>query len=877
MNHHILKNHHSFLHLYFLVLLSFWSLLLQAQNQPLSPLIKSHEEHTQMKSNTEYGLEWIQLGPTVNGARVEAVQADPKHPGTIYVAFGSGGLWKSINNGMSWKPIFENMPSLGIGDIALAPSNPKIIYLGTGENLKKARNFTMPGTGMYRSDDGGNSWSHLGLNDAWHIGEISVHPENPDIVVVAAQGHFWSENPNRGIYRSADGGKSWDHVLYIDSQTGANDIVFSPADPSVVYASMWQNYPSVNGPQSAVYKSEDAGKTWKKMSNGIVIDENTGRIGVAASYQDKNKAYVFIDQRNRDAEQGAGEVYKTLDGGRHWERTHSEDIMSLAGIGWYFMDIYVNPKDDDEIYALGIGLIRSDDGGKTFEYVGGQINHLSPSPAQTLHLDQCELWINPNNPNGLLLGNDGGLYQTYDKGQSWLHFNNIPTGEFYDIEIDKKEPYHIYGGVQDDATVFGPSEEYKPKFNDLWQYLWIDAWSGGDGCITLVDPNDENTVYFSMQTGGARRRDLLTGKSVSIRPRIRNLKVPIEYNFISPYMLSPHNTNRLYMGGNYMMRSDNRGDNWTLISPEFRQIRKQQKDEVGSGAIAESFFEEGVLYVGTDRGSVFRTPDGGANWEDISNGLPNNYIRCIYPSKHKKGRVYLQQTGINYDDLGAYLYVSEDDGNEWKSIKNNLPDHPVNCILEDPFYEHLLYAGTYRGVYLSEDFGQSWSYFGTNLPDASIADIVIEERSKDMVIATHGRGIYKLNLEAFYTKISADIHSDFLFDPPVAYYPKRRDTHRDVDEMSVKKTAITFWLDAAENVKLVICNQADSVLWSHRMDAQKGFNTYRWDLVIREESSNLPYFIDFKHYLPVGEYVLKLESSEGIQEQKFQVLDPLPS
>lgn len=859
--------------LFIALLTIIWAIPLHSQNQPDSPLVKSHQQHTKMKADSPYGLEWIQLGPTLMGARAEAVQADPDNPGTLYVAFGSGGLWKSINHGLNWKCIFENKASLGIGDIALAPSNPEIIYVGTGESLKKARNFTMPGTGIYRSDDGGESWSHLGLNDTWHIGEISVHPTNPDIVVVAAQGHFWSDNTNRGLFRTEDGGKSWKHVLFIDEATGANDVVFSPADPSVVYASMWHNYPSVHGAQSGIYKSEDAGKTWKKMIDGISIDENTGRIGVAASYQNKDKAYVFIDQRNRANNRGAGEIYKTEDGGKHWEKTHQEYIYSMAGLGWYFMDINVNPQNDDELYALGVGLIHSEDGGKSFEYIRGQINHLSPSPAQTLHLDHCELWINPINPKDLLLANDGGVYHSYDKGKSWLHYNNIPTGEFYDIEIDSQKPYNIYGGVQDDATVFGPSKELNTKFNDAWEYVWIDAWSGGDGCITLLDPNDENTVYFSMQNGGARRKDLKKNKSVSIRPRFPELDVMLQYNFISPYMLSPYNSNRVYLAGNYVMQSENRGDDWKIISPELGEIRKLAKDEIGAGAIAESHFDEGTLYVGTDKGTMLRTKDGGANWEDISNGLPNNYIRCIYPSRHKKGRLYIQQTGINYDVLDAYLFVSENQGDDWKSIANNLPNHPINCILEDPTYENILYAGTFKGLYISTNFGNDWSYFGKNMPDASIADIAIEEKSKDLLIATHGRGIYKINLSPFYTKMDSAIHANFLFSSPKAVFPKRRDTHRDIDENTIIKTPITFWLKEAEQVKLMLCNQADSVLWSKQMAGQKGFNQFRWDLVTDENKSNQPYFTKFKDYLPKGEYKIKLESASGIKEQEFGVID----
>ncbi len=860
--------------IFIIILSSALSNLSLSQNQPKSPLIESYKEHTALKAETPYGLEWIQLGPTLNGARVEAIQADPDKPGVIYAAFGSGGLWKSINNGLKWKPIFENMPSLGIGDIALAPSNPEIIYVATGESLKKARNFTMPGTGVYRSDNGGDTWVHLGLNDTWHIGEIVVHPTNPDIVLVAAQGHFWSPNENRGIFRTSDGGKSWHHALFIDEQTGANDIVFSPANPDIVYASTWENYPNVSGKKSAVYKSEDGGLSWFKITNGVLINENTGRIGIAASYQDKDKAYMFVDQRNQARGNGSGEIYKTVDGGKNWVKTHDENIKSLSVIGWYFMDLYVNPQNDEEIYGLGVQLSHSTDGGKTFKHINGKITHLTPSPAQTLHLDQCEMWINPKNPKELLLGNDGGVYHSYDNGASWLHLNNIPAGEFYDIEIDQQKKYNIYGGTQDDATVFGLAQEWNPEIDDPWKYLWIDAWSGGDGCITLVDPNDENTVYFSMQNGGAQRMDLSLGKSVSIRPRFpKKDNINIKYNFITPYMLSPHNSNRVFMAGNYVMQSDDRGDHWTVISPNLIDKGNHSKKETAAGAMAASSIEEGTLYMGTDRGSMWLTNNGGKNWKNISQGLSDQYIRSIYPSKHKKERVYVQMTGLNYDEFGAYLYVSEDYGAHWKPIINNLPNHPVNSIVEDPDFENILYAGTYRGVYVSIDRGENWCYFGAGLPDTSIADIVIEKRSKDMIIATHGRGIYKVNLKPFYHQIALKEVSSYLYDIGTIKRPSLRDTHKDVDEKSVQKLPITFSLNKPETIHLKITNASDSLIWKKTIVGRKGLNQYRWNLVIKEESSNLPYYIHFKKYLEKGAYNLILESAEGTFKKRLSVID----
>jgi len=847
---------------------------LNSQTQPNSPLMGSFKEHTLLKSETQYGVEWIQVGPTLNGARAEAIQADPNSLGTIYAAFGSGGLWKTINNGLNWDPIFENMPSLGIGDFALAPSNPDIIYVATGESLKKARNFTMPGVGIYKSLDSGKSWEYMGLPDTWHIGEIVVHPENQNIVLVAALGHFWSANSNRGIFRTEDGGKTWSHVLYVDDKTGANDIVFSHADPDIVYATLWENYPGVNGAKSGVYKSEDGGKSWFKTVNGILINENTGRIGIAASYEDRDKAYVFVDQRNRDENRGSGEIYKTTDGGKHWIKTHNENLKSLSTIGWYFMDLYVNPKNDEEIYGLGVKLIHSFDGGKTFEYIGGKVKHITPSPAQTLHLDQCEMWINPINPNELILANDGGVYQSFDKGSSWLHFNNIPTGEFYDIEVDNKNPYQIYGGTQDDSTVFGPAEELNPEFNDPWQYVWIDAWSGGDGCITLVDPDDENTIYFSMQNGGAFRKNLSDGKSVSIRPKFpKKDSINLQYNFITPYMLSPFDSKTVYMAGNYVMKSKDRGDNWTRISPNLIEETDELNQEIGAGALAESYFDEGTLYMGTDRGTMWRTTDGGNNWKNISNGLSKQYIRSIQPSKHKKERVYVAMTGLNYDEFGAYLYVSEDNGDTWKSITSNLPNQPVNVILEDPDFENIVYSGSYRGVYVSTNRGESWSYFGAGLPDASIADLIVENNSKDLIVATHGRGIYKVNLKPFYEQLNRKEASNYLFDVEIVKSPKLRDTHKDVDEQSIKKVPFTFWLKSSENIKLSITNSKDSIIWTKSITGKKGLNQFRWNLVTKEESSDLPYFIHYKTYINEGDYTLLLENSEGILRKKIIVIE----
>ncbi len=843
--------------------------------QKESPLVNSFHEHIKLKNESNIHLDWISLGPVLNSARVESIQVDEKNPGTMYVAFGSGNLWKTVNNGITWKPIFENQPSLGIGDIALAPSNSDIIYVGTGESLKKARNFTMPGTGMYRSTNAGDTWEHIGLEDSWHIGEISVHPTNPDIVLVSVLGHFWSKNVNRGIYKTEDGGKSWKHVLYIDENTGSNDIVISNSNPKVIYASMWENNPGISGLNSGIYKSLDGGDNWEKLINGLPYGKKMGRIGLAVSYSNPNKVYALIDNLSKNRSEAA-EVYKTIDGGKLWERTHEDELMIFPGIGWYFADIYVNPKDDEEIYSLGVRIAKSMDGGKTFNNLYGTVKRINPSDAKFLHLDHCELWINPKNPKHIALGNDGGLFVSYDKGESWMHYNNIPAGEFYDITISNEEPYLIYGGTQDDATVYGPAKEWNNKYSDKWKYLWIDAWDGGDGCVTEVDPIDPSIVYFSMQNGAIRRKNMKTGKSISIKPKLpKENSNTLNYNFITPYFISPHNNKTLYHGGNFVMKTIDQGNSWSSISPDLSKSKTLEKNSFSAGAIAESSLQKGLLYYGSDKGSFWVTENDGQSWKENSKNIKDNYIRSIYPSKFSKSRVYMAMSGINYDDLGNYIYISENYGKDWKSIRSNLPNEPANIIIEDLKYENVLYAGLYRGVYISFDRGNSWSILGKNLPIVSISDLIIDEKSGDLIAATHGRGIYKLNLNPIHYSIKkgVSVEKNILFPISDINRPLINDTHKEPISSSAEKLSISFFINKNEKVLTEVYNDKNDLIWRYKFDAKKGFNEFRWDIIYEKTKSNLPYFIHYNKYLPAGKYKLNLKLSDENFEESFNVYE----
>lgn len=839
-----------------------------------SPLFNSWEQYLAHKRESTFGLQWISLGPVINSARVEAVQLVPERPGTMYVAFGSGNLWKTINFGLTWEPIFENQSTLGIGDIALAPSDPDVIWLGSGESLKKARNFTMPGTGVFRSGDGGKTWQNMGLPDSYHIGEIAVHPQNPDIVFVAVMGHFWSTNKNRGLYRTLNGGKTWEHVLYVNECTGANDVVIANSDPQIIYVSMWENNPGIYGPESGVYRSSDGGKTWRRLKNGFPTGPKTGRIGLAVSWSDPDKVYALVDNLSKERNLAA-EVYRSVNGGQSWQRTHEQELMIFPGIGWYFTDCYVSPRDDDVVYALGVRAAVSRDGGRNFSLVGGDVFHFFPSPADPLHLDHCEMWINPQNPAHLALGNDGGFYVSFDTGQSWLHYNNIPAGEFYDISVDNQDPYLVYGGTQDDSSVYGPAREWKPKYPDGWKYVWIDAWSGGDGCFTIPDPQDPNTVYLSMQHGAIHRKDMRADRSVSIRPRLpKGHNGDLAFTFVTPYFISPHNHLTLYHAGNYVFKSLNRGDTWRVISPDLAKSAEKNKRSAAVGAIAESPLEPGLIYAGTDRGAFWVSFNDGGKWAEYSSGLPDRYIRSICPSRYKSSRVYMAVTGLNDDDFNNYLFVSEDNGRHWNSISADLPNEPANVILEDPVRENILYTGMFRGVYVSTDRGRSWSLLGPDMAATSIADLVIQEREMDLVVGTHGRGIYKMNIKPLQQAFAqGEPQNNLLFPIPEARLPWINDTHRDVNYRSMEKVPITFYLQQAAPVTLEINDRNGKQVCFFKLSGKKGFNQFRWDLVYKKTASPQAYFYRYLSFVRAGKYQVRIIGEQIDLKRELKVIE----
>ncbi|MCD6347654.1 MAG: hypothetical protein J7L96_09570, partial [Bacteroidales bacterium] len=659
-------------------------------------------------------------------------------------------------------------------------------------------------------------------------------------------------------------------VLFLDENTGANDVVICHDHPNVIYASLWNNYPDIMGKTSGIYTSKDGGSTWAKCSVGLPNGSGIGRIGLAVSWQNPDKVYALIDNRSSSLKKTA-EIYKSIDGGATWKRTHKKNMDFMARL-WYFADCYVNPQNDEEFWGLGVRAVHSLDGGKTFDMVEGNVYHMNPSPATPLHLDQCEMWINPYNPDHLLLGNDGGLYMTYDQGKNWQHFNNIPAGEFYDISVDNQDPYMVYGGTQDDASVFGPSREWKPLYPDGWRYIWLDAWSGGDGCMTYPDPSDTNIIYTSSQNGGIFRKDMAADRSKHIRPKLpKGSKSKLNYNFVASYIISSHNPSNLYHAGNYVFKTTNKGDDWKLISPDLSVSANPAKKSLAAGAIEESPVKQGLLFVGTDHGAFWVTADDGTNWEERSEGLPVAYIRSIQASQYDENRVYLTLSGMNYDDLSKHIYSSDDKGRTWTNIGSNLPDETMNCILEDPVHENWLYAGGYRGVYFTTNRGKSWQLLGTNMAATCISDLVIQKDQQDLVAGTHGRGIYKMSLKPLYALYNDRQSNEPRLLPVIdGQAPWYNDTHRDVNPESLKKTIFVFWLEKNEKVSLKI-KRKSKVMAEIFIDGKTGLNQFTWDLMTREADDHSPYFFRFKEFLPAGSYIVQLKGEEFSSKQNWIV------
>ncbi len=791
-------------------------------------LIESMEKHAQMLSSTPLkDLKARNVGPTNMSGRIVDIEV-AQNPNTFYIAAASGGVWKTINNGQSFTPIFDHQGALGIGDMALSPSNNDIIWVGTGED--NSSRSTYAGAGIYKSTDAGKTWQMMGLPHSQHIGSIQIHPTNPDIVWVGSMGGLYSRNKERGLYKTTDGGKTWKKTLYIDDNTGIIDIKIHPKNPDILLAASWERFRQAhdfigNGIGSAIWRSEDGGNTWKKAVEGFPQDEFVGRIGFDFSQSNPDIVYALLDnqaksdkeptaprQRGGKPDENAlkfedfktmstaealglddkrlntflrsnrfatiytseeikrllktgkitpvqianyngeaidpnaammdgsvigAEIYRSENAGKSWKKVSESDISRLYNsYGYYFGEVRVSTEDEDEIFVLGVPLLVSRDGGKNFSRTDS---------IGRPHSDHQSMWINPKDSKHILLGNDGGLYRSYGGGDRWDHLNTqMPISQFYSIMTDNASPYNIYGGMQDNGVWYG---NVKNDPSDPWKSLM-----GGDGMVVAVDTRDNNIVYTGSQFGVYFRIDKTSGERKLITPGHEIGTAPNRWNWRTPAELSYHNQDIVYMGSQYVYQSLDQGSTWKRISPDLTKNKKSGNVPYATlSVVEESPLEFGTIYAGSDDGNVWVTRNNGTNWSSLNAGLPaDRWVSSIAPSSYQEGLVYVTLNGYRLDEFNTYVYKSTDYGKTWTSIKSNLPDESTNIIVEDKVNPSILYLGTDHGLYVTMDGGNNWNLFQGEIPNVAIYDMVIQEKENDLVVGTHGRSVYVIDLDPIH-------------------------------------------------------------------------------------------------------------------------------
>ena len=791
---------------------------------------------------------WRAIGPANMGGRVTDIDGVPGDPSTFYVSGADGGIFKTTNGGVSFNPIFENQRAYSIGSLTIAPSDNNILWVGTGEG--DPRNSVGYGWGVYKSIDGGMSWKHLGLKNTERIKRIVVDPKNPNIACVCALGKEWGPNKERGVFKTIDGGKTWKKILYIDENTGCADIAMEDNNSRIMYAGMWtfRRKPwrfDDGGKNTALYRTMDGGETWKKIMNGLP-DKDMARPGVHIAQSEPNIIYLMTEF------EGGGTAFKSEDRGESWEMVNDDPNINFRP--FYYSDVRVDPNQPNVLFSISGRLSRSKDSGNTWEQI-----------AKTVHGDHQALWIDPTNSKYILNGSDGGFQRSFDGGDSWEIINNIELSQFYQMEIDNKKPYNIYGGLQDNGTWVGPS-------NSLYGAGILKRhWKGlayGDGYFAVPIPGEEHFVYTNLQGGVPFLVDSRYGNVQTIHPYPKIVgsagdaieKHKYRFNWDSPIMISPHDPETVYVGGNVVFKSNNRGKSWEVISPDLTTNDKSKQRSSGGTIyqdntaaefhctilyLAESPIQKGVIWAGTDDGNIQVTLDGGKNWSNLKNrikGLPEySWISKIHASEHNAGTAIIVIDQHRMNDFRPYIFMTEDFGKSWRKITSNLPsDDYVKVVRQDPHNPNLLFAGMEHGIFASWNMGKSWEKINNNLPNVSVRDLRIQARDRDLIVATHGRGVFILD----------DIHPieelKNSIGKPIYLFPIREATLWNMywrienlgDRTYAAKnpeygTYINFSLqkDAKSPVNIDILDKKGSLVTSLEMkDAKKGVNRVIWDL-----------------------------------------------
>jgi photosystem II stability/assembly factor-like uncharacterized protein len=917
---------------------------LDVKQPPATPAAKRvsgfEQRQKLLQSSIVANVPFRSIGPTVMSGRVVDVDANPQEPTHFYVAYASGGLWRTTTNGISFEPLFDELPVMTIGDIAVRygsdPSKDEI-WVGTGENNSSRSSYS--GVGVFKSSDGGKTWQHQGMNgldETHHIGRVILHPSDPNTAWVAALGHLYSPNPERGVFKTSDGGKTWGKTLFVDDNTGAIDLAADPQNPQTLYAAMWTRsrrawHFAGSGSASGIYKSTDGGTSWKLITtkeSGFPQGEGTGRIGLAVYPKNPNIVYAIMDnlttkkkerkpdeeprfdkdslraivalpnakemllkldktsladflkEENYPKEYSADsvrklvesgkltaqtlldylddanaalfdapitglEIFRSDNGGATWKRTHDKPLENVYfTYGYYFGQIRVAPMDENLIYFYGVPSLKSEDGGKTFSSIG----------APNVHVDHHALWLHPTRRGHFILGNDGGVHITYDNGKTYFKANTPSVGQFYHVTVDMAKPYNVYGGLQDNgvwtaASTTKPSPEWYADGENPFKSIM-----GGDGMQTQVDIRDNTTCYTGFQFGNYFRVNKTTGESTPVTPRHKLGERPLRFNWQAPILLSKHNQDIFYIGSQKVHRSFDKGASFEVISPDLTHGGRSGNVPFGTLAtLDESTFRFGLLYAGSDDGRIHVTKDGGASWDEVSDGLPKEvqqfWVSRVQASKHDTSVVYCALNGYRFDNLDAHVFRSANYGKTWERIGTNLPAEPVNVIKEDPVNPHILYVGTDHGLYISLDKGKTFAAFMGHraeqqdnvgkLPHVAVHDVVVHPRDKEIVVATHGRSLYVADV-SHIQQLTSELQTKPLAAfsiKPVTQSPRWGRRGFGFTEAFEPKISIGFYAKQAGKATIRIKNESGVVIRELSDDAESGLNYVTYNCSAKDSAT----------------------------------------
>jgi photosystem II stability/assembly factor-like uncharacterized protein len=834
-----------------------------------------------LSDNILKAITFRSIGPTRQSGRFVDLAVPLQTPGTFYAATASGGLWKTVNNGQTFTPLFDHQPVFSIGDIAVAPSAPSIIWVGTGEANNSRSTYW--GDGVYKSTDGGKTWSNMGLGESHHVGRIVVHPQNPDIVYVAALGHLYSPNLERGLYKTIDGGKNWQQVLKVNlqgRQIGCVDVVLDPRNPDILYAATYDRLRrpwtyDIGGPGSRIWKSSDAGANWTELSNGLP-GGLLGRIGLAVYAKNPDILYVTIENVNKPGMSEAerwqeiqagkssegmvdGEVYRSDDAGASWRKV-SQEKRSVGGApGYYYGQVIIDPQDDKHVYVLSVNVFETTDSGQ----------HWNPR-AFAFGGDNHALWIDPADSNHMLLGYDHGLGITYDRGKTWSHADNLPLAQFYAVDFDMSTPFRLAGGTQDNGSLMGPStKKARPASRRMEMAagtaeaglrsgppILLEDWytvGGGDGMYNAFDRKTNRFLYNEFQFGELQRVDLATGETKNIQYKGKDLR----FNWCAPLLVSAHDSDTLYHCSNIVLKSVNRGETWTEVSPDLttNDPAKLAAGKGGDGniqyctitAFDESPLVAGLLWAGTDDGNVCLTKNGGKDWVKLNDkipGYPGYWVSRVTASSNDPGTAYLAFSGYRQDDLRPFLYKTADYGQTWTSLAGNLPAAPVNAVAEHPRNPKLLFVGTELGVYMSIDAGLTWNALKNGLPTQPIHDLKVHPRDKDLIAASHGRGLFIADIspveELSAQVLAEDVHL-FSVEPKIRWLPgldRNSSSSNYLGESEPAGAVFYYTLKSKPKAETVARVYKGNMLISEfKVPAEAGLNKAAWDMTVRRALS----------------------------------------